>query len=282
MVNGGYICGFVPDPSDQYVTAEVLAATQGSQTKKWYEDAVVHAAKPHLAQLLYTTRGDDYRLFSPGAFWIVTDGSPSASLNVIITMTWSVTLSTPSYNDASDDSFNFKGEVRPNPGNWNLKYFSSATDTKGTTDFSRAVPFAVRDRIARTTFRVPTFNIEYSEGQGDTGTIQCHFVIYKPSSKELLYSSNGREEITVPWQNNVAPDQVLIPCGTLMKHVQQGNLCSTVTRLRSLSPISEPNLTPSIPLLQQAIKSLKTSSDYSQKDLTLLRKELMDALLEVE
>jgi len=51
--NGGYVCGFVMDPTDQHVTAEQLSSTQGATTKKWYETATVNMpAKP---DLLYTS-----------------------------------------------------------------------------------------------------------------------------------------------------------------------------------------------------------------------------------
>lgn len=234
MTNGGYVCGFIMDPSDEAVTAKDLTASQGSQTKKWYESAVLNM--PSKPDLLYTSPGEDPRLNIPSTFWIISEGAPSSDLTVIVTFHWTVTLSIPTLEDISSSSFSLKGELRGKQSNYNLSYFPPGS-TKGQDDFSSQIPDHLRTATQNQFFRVPTFNIEYSEGTGDTGTIQAHFIVYAPGDKKVFYSSNGRTIIETPWQGDVQADQVCVPCGTYCKYIGPGNLCQTVRHPLQPSPL---------------------------------------------
>lgn len=225
MTNGGYVCGFIMDPEDRTITARDLSASQGSMTKKWYESAVVKM--PRKTDLLYTSPGEEPRLSVPASFWIVGEGAPSSDITIIVTFLWNVTLHNPTLEDINNLSFTMKGEVRGKQDNWNLLWFPS-TSSPGQEDFSSLMPEGVRALSGDHFFRVPTFTIEYSEGTGDTGTIQCHFLVYRSGDKRGYYSSNGRDVITIKWQGDVEANQVLIPCGTYCKYVGQGNLCKAV------------------------------------------------------
>lgn len=225
MTNGGYVCGFIMDPSDEAITAKDLTASQGSQTKKWYESAVVQM--PTKPDLLYTSPGEDPRLNVPSTFWIISEGPPSSDLTVIITFHWSVALHIPTLEDISSSSFSLKGELRGKPDNYNLDYFPPGA-VKGQDDFSSQIPDHLRNSTQNQFFRVPSFNIEYKEGTGDTGTIQAHFIVYSPGDKKCYYSSNGRSIVTTTWQGDVQADQVCVPCGTYCKYIGPGNLCQAV------------------------------------------------------
>lgn len=225
MTNGGYVCGFILDPSDRAITARDLSASQGSQTKKFYESAVVKM--PRKPDLLYTSVGDDPRLTIPATFWVVSEGKPSSDLTLILTVRWSVVMSCPTLEDHSQASFTLNGEIVPKQSNYNLQYVppgGTATD-----DCSSIIPPSVREIPGDHVFRVPTFLIEYSEGTGDTGTIQAHFIHYRTTDKRLYYSSDGRNISTTSWQGNVEANQVLVPCGTFCKYVGPENLCKTTT-----------------------------------------------------
>nr|QKK82932.1 hypothetical protein 2 [Viola philippica permutotetra like virus] len=250
LVNGGYVAGFINDPSDLSITASDLTASQGAVTKKWYESSVVQM--PKKADLLYTSSGDDPRLFIPAIFWVIGEGAPSADLTVVMTVMWDVTLSIPTVEDNASTSFILTGELRPKAANYNLSYYANPK-SEASDDFSSQIPLILRNQPGYHYFRVPTFTIEYSEGTGDTGTIQAHFIVYYQADKKVYYSSNGRDIVKTNWQGNVEADQCVVPCGTLCKYVGQGNLCQAVS---------------TTPLLRYG------ESLPSENDLTQLRKRL--------
>lgn len=235
VTNGGYVCGFILDPADRAITARDLTASQGAQTKKFYESAVVKM--PRKPDLLYTNVGEDPRLTIPATFWVVSEGKPSSDLTLILTVKWSVTLSCPTLEDFSQASFTLTGEIVPKQSNYNLQYVppgGTATD-----DCSSIIPSSVKDIPGDHVYRVPTFLIEYSEGTGDTGTIQAHFIHYRTSDKRLYYSSDGRNIVTTNWQGNVEANQVLVPCGTFCKYIGPENLCKAATVSSRLSSSSQ-------------------------------------------
>lgn len=225
MTNGGYVCGFVMDPEDKTITARDLSATQGSQTKKWYESAVVRM--PSKPDLLYTSPGEEPRFTIPTSFWIVGEGAPSSDITIIVTFLWNVTLHNPTIEDISNLSFTMRGEVRGKQNNYNLSWFPSPSSA-ALDDVSALMPEGIKTLQGNHYFRVPTFTIEYKEGTGDTGTIQAHFIVYSSGDKKLYYSSNGRDIITNTWQGDVEANQVLVPCTTYCKYIGPGNLCRAV------------------------------------------------------
>ncbi|APG76927.1 putative capsid protein [Hubei permutotetra-like virus 11] len=276
MTNGGYVCGFIADPSDRAVTASDLSASQGAQTKKFYETAVVYM--PRKTDLLYTSAGEDPRLFMPASFWIISEGLPSSNLTMIVSVVWDVTLSQPTLENSHNNSFLLVGEIVPNPANYNLRYSPPGGDPQD--DASSIIPAVLRETPGYHYFRVPTFTIEYSEGTGDTGTIQAHFVVYHTTDKKLYYSSNGRDVETTMWQGNVDAHQTLVPCGTFMKYVGQENSCRD-TKLLTPKLLSEtsPGSTSSSTNLSAKMQKLETlflelKQNY-QKDSKPLMEESM-------
>lgn len=225
MTNGGYVCGFIMDPEDKTITARDLSASQGSQTKKWYESAIVKM--PKKSDLLYTSPGEEPRLSIPSSFWIVGEGSPSSDITIIVTFLWSVTLQNPTMEDISNYSFTMKGEIRGKQSAYNLSWFPAGAK-EGQDDVSALMPDGIKALKGDHYFRVPTFTIEYKEGTGDTGSIQAHFIVFRATDNKLYYSSNGRDIITTVWQGDVEASQVLVPCTTYCKYIGQGNLCKAV------------------------------------------------------
>lgn len=281
MTNGGYVCGFIMDPSDEAITAKDLTASQGSQTKKWYESAVVNM--PRKTDLLYTSPGEDPRLNIPSTFWIIGEGPPSSDLTVIITFHWTVTLMTPTLEDVSSSSFILKGELRGKPDNYNLSYYTPGSTT-ATDNFSSQIPEHIKSSNSNQFFRVPTFIIEYKEGAGDTGTIQAHFIVYNPSDSKCYYSSDGKSIATTTWQGDVANNQVCVPCGTYCKYVGQGNACQAVRQPLQPSPsnirgcsLNEWSLfSQKLREMETSLKELRDLSTEDSKsfDLTLIAEPL--------
>lgn len=220
MTNGGYVTGVIMDPSDRAVTAKDLSASQGSQTKKWYETASI--AMPKKPDLLYTSSGEDPRLSIPATWWLIGEGAPSSNLTVVVTILWNVTLSIPMMEDNSQSSFTLSGELKPVEDNYYLQYYPPSGSP--TADFSSQIPSSIKDVPGYHYFRVPTFLIEYSEGTGDTGTVQEHFIVYRTEDKRCYYSMDGKNLSTTTWQKGVAL-QIAVPCGTFCKYVGQENQC---------------------------------------------------------
>lgn len=225
---GGYVAGFVMDPSDKAVTAAELTAAQGSKTCKWYETCV--SSMPSKRQLLYTSAGEDPRLSSPGTFWVVSEGNPADNITVIVTINWRVRLSYPMVENVSDNSFMLEGSIVPKSGGYNLLYrppgkkYEEARD-----DVSVALPENLRTQDC--VFRVPTFLIEYAEGTGDTGSRQMHFVHYVAAQKRFFYSSTGDQiESDIVWQSGVTTDTTLVPCNTFMKYLGAKNCMQSLAR----------------------------------------------------
>lgn len=264
ITNGGYVAGFVMDPTDRSVTAVELSSTQGAQTKKWYEGAVVRM--PKKTDLLYTSPGEDPRFMIPSTFWIAGEGTPSSNITVVVTILWNITLSVPSYENVSSSSFVMSGEVRGKTDNYDLAWYKNGTDPNYTADVSSLIPAHLKLQTGNHFFRVPTFNIEYKEGTGDTGTIQAHFLVYKTDDKKFYYSSNGREIFTEKWQSDVQANQVCVPCGTFCKYTGMGNGCRSAppqlspSRKESRSLSDWEKLQTRLLQMEKSLKELRNSS----------------------
>lgn len=230
-INGGYVCGFSMDPTDNAITASELSATQWSSTKKWYETASV--SMPPKGELLYTSTGEDPRLSIPSVFWLISEGKPSSSLTVIVTINWTIKLTQPSLEHGHFSGILLNGDIWPVANNYNLELRSGGTTTQ---TFTSIMPDSVKLNTGYSFFRVPTFNIEYNEGVGDTGTIQMHFLAYNSSDGKMYYSQDGKNVDKNVWQTGVTL-QCLVPCSTFLKYAGTGNPCGTL--------VSQPHPCPS-------------------------------------
>lgn len=212
IVSGGYVAGFIPDPDDDSISAADLSASQGSLTRKWYESAIV--TMPRKPDLLYTSEGEEERLVSPGSFWMITEGPPSETTTVVVTIMWTVTLSVPSVHTKSPIVIT-AADYYPVKGQNYMAFNPEGTNVDFSSLFLKYVPSG--DASKSYVFRVPfSFNIEYKEGAGDTGTAQCHFVVYCVADKKLYYSSDGKTKSSYKWQSDLDV-QLLIPKGTKLK-----------------------------------------------------------------
>lgn len=95
--SGGYVAAFYKDPSmDVGSGVEALnrmAAVQGSKTSKnWVS---LNMSVTPTQDKLYTANGNEIRMFSPGRFRMLTDGTPSNDINVTINLVWTCTFSEP-------------------------------------------------------------------------------------------------------------------------------------------------------------------------------------------
>nr|UYL94323.1 MAG: putative capsid protein [Inari permutotetravirus]UYL94327.1 MAG: putative capsid protein [Inari permutotetravirus]UYL94329.1 MAG: putative capsid protein [Inari permutotetravirus] len=255
VTNGGYVAGIVLDPDDQHVTARDLRSTQGSQTKKWYQDAVVRM--PRKTDKLYTSSGDEARFSSPGSFWICSKGAPSADLSITVTMEWTVMFENPTSEEDGSLSIIMDGQLSSVGGKSYMAYFPPCKTT-GVEDVSPIIPPSLLLLPGKHFFRVPTYTVEYSEGTGDTGTIQMHFIVYDTSDKHMHFSEDGKTLNAAVWQAGV-DNQVLIPSGTFCKYVGQGNVCRVVSNHPSSRFHSSQNSSPTYNNLLRKVRMLEQS-----------------------
>lgn len=214
-VKGGYVAGFVMDPADLVVTASSLISHQGSIQKKLYETSILRM--PQTNTLFFTSASEEIRLQEPGIFWFITDGAPAEDITVIITVEWEVSLSYPSLEVKVENSVVVPYNISSYANNYNLKHGDSQ-------DFSSMMAGIVNSNpnVPQFFLRVPTFTIEYSEGTGDTGTLQMHYLVYTVKDKKMYYSNNGADKSTVPWQSDVEA-QIVVAKGVTAIVVPQGN-----------------------------------------------------------
>lgn len=229
---GGFVAGFVMDPDDPKISIEALQATQGAVVKRWPESTNIKM--PNTSTLFYTQRGVEVRTRSPGRFWLFCDGAPNTSVHVVVSVRWRVKFSKAAYDDGETDySFFMEGkQLNASPGQYCLALSDVGSNSTTKLDTSSIYPASARTSEQEYIFfSVPTFNIEYSEGSGDTGTLECHFVVFKPSDKRTYYSMDGVSIADTVWQTNVKT-QVCVPCGTYFRHHE----CSKNSQVRSREP----------------------------------------------
>ncbi|AYN74007.1 coat protein [Pseudodiaptomus annandalei nervous necrosis virus] len=91
---GGYVAGFLPDPTDNDHTFDALQATRGAVVAKWWESRTVRPQ--YTRALLWTSTGKEQRLTSPGRLILLCVGNNTDVVNVSVMCRWSVRLSVPS------------------------------------------------------------------------------------------------------------------------------------------------------------------------------------------
>lgn len=221
IISGGYVAGFIMDPEDKSVTVDHLASNRGAVTKKWYETAIIRMTPT--SELYYTSPGVDPRLEAPGRFWVISDGKPQSDINVVITFRWTCELSKATVERDANFGFTLEGSIRAYKSNYNLQWKSKGA-TEYINDCSGAIPSTILGVPGKHFWRVPSFNIEYKEGTGDTGTIIAHFIVYDISDKKFYWSQDGVNIGTTVWQGDL-DEQIAVPCGTIFRYAGQGNIC---------------------------------------------------------
>lgn len=267
-VAGGYVAGFIMDPDDTAVTAEQLSAAQNSLTRKWFESCTVRM--PPKPDLLYTSTSEEPRFSSPGSFWMISEGTPSQDIYVVMTLRWKVHLTTPTVEKDNNYSFSMPGRLIGKQANYNLQWVPESS-TKPQDNVYDMMPANIRDQPGDHYFRVPTFNIEYDEGTGDTGTYQAHFIVYRASDKQIYWSDTGFKINTTPvWQSNVSV-QTLVPCGTFCKYAGKGNVCQSGLLLQFRSLDLNNTCSPTPPSKEKISKLSKTSRSSSVESFESLK-----------
>ncbi|APG75928.1 Capsid [Wuhan pillworm virus 3] len=205
---GGYVIGFVADPSDATPTISQLQSQAGARTCKSWENCDVPLVVP--GTLYYTSRDNEPRWYSPGRIVILVDGIASAGGKLVINLHWSVRLSVPTATPPTVLKDIFLSEhLYVIPGK-NILGWKDGTTFRGNISKFLSTPVPGDSWLS-----VPTFGIEYNEGVGDTGTILIHYLKYNSSEGSLTCSNDGEKVVTQVWQASVAA-QVVVPRNTIL------------------------------------------------------------------
>jgi hypothetical protein len=94
ITGGGYVAGFLKDPLDTDASFDALQGSYGAVVGKWWEHKTVQVRPPK--DLLWTSVGENARLFSPGKFVLTTVGTNTDLVNVSVLCNWEAELSVPS------------------------------------------------------------------------------------------------------------------------------------------------------------------------------------------
>jgi hypothetical protein len=92
---GGWVAGVIPDPLDTNLGFDALQATLGAEVNKWWEAEEVHALSLPRDKL-WTSEGDNARLYSPGRFVCLAVGTNTDLVNVSVVAHWKCELTVPS------------------------------------------------------------------------------------------------------------------------------------------------------------------------------------------
>lgn len=193
--SGGYLVAYVADVFDE-PTIETLGSFQNAQTKKWWEDTSITVSLP--PTLFYTDpKSDTDRWWSPGKFVLMVDGQPSNDISLTLHASISVQLSIPALEtDVQETSYVTRENIR------------FKLDTSQLVEADRTGDGNVRSLVAPEppngiVFRVPPYQMEYSEGSGDTGTIMFEFVIVRSGALWACLDGKSAYSGRKTWQNGV-------------------------------------------------------------------------------
>jgi hypothetical protein len=170
--SGGYAAAWVADPDDNILRSSNLLSHKGAVQRKWWEDAVVPGpVRPD--QEFYTSLSvaGSLRFHSPGQFVIICDNPPSQAIVMTVNCKYSVVLSQPSIESGAGDTpdvIRAARDLRVCTGESWLQ--STVGNFIGTADLFDPPP------TTESIYRLPyPIGIEFTEGTGDEGTVQCNF-----------------------------------------------------------------------------------------------------------
>lgn len=92
---GGWVAGLIPDPLDENLTFDALQATLGSEVYKWWEGMEVPSPAMN-PDRLWTSEGENARLYSPGRFVVLAVGTNTDIVNLSVICHWEAELAIPS------------------------------------------------------------------------------------------------------------------------------------------------------------------------------------------
>lgn len=222
LTGGGYVAGFLKDPLDTDTSFDALQGSHGAVVAKWWEHKMVQVRPPK--DLLWTSVGENARLFSPGKFALTTVGTNTDLVNVSVLCNWEAELSVPSLESISDGPIT---EYITTDDLLETRLVHSANEFQQQTIISAVLPDGL---VLGTDHPV---GIDYKLGTGDvTKATYVHFRVNIPSTQFGavaalqwgVYDHNTHAFTPgVNYFRDNQPQQVLLPERSIMKVLHDPN-----------------------------------------------------------
>ncbi|APG76127.1 capsid protein [Beihai noda-like virus 11] len=200
----GYVAGFLKDPTDEDTSFDAIQGSQGAVIGKWWEHKRIEVRPP--TDLLWTSLGENPRLFSPGKFVMTAVGTNTDAVNVSVLCEWEAVLSVPSLEDYSEkpvtEYFSTKDLL-------NSSYVHNSNSILQTNVFDGdVIPTG-------TILRIPfPIDVDYSLGAGDVASARyCYFLAGSHNLTWGLYSG-GSFSGGSNYYSDGQPTQCVLPKGT--------------------------------------------------------------------
>lgn len=215
---GGYIAGFLKDPTDADTSFDAIQGSFGPAVAKWWEHKTVHVRPP--ADLLWTSLGENIRLASPGKFVLTNVGTNTDIVNVSVLCKWVAELSVPSL-ERDDHEVEIITDMQ-----------LAESDLMGSTN-KIPVDRMFTQRLGTVTngtiFRTPIpFFIDYKLGSGDVTKASYIHLQYRFASQDFLWGYCDENQNPVVFNagadyfSDGQPEQIVIPKGTVFTTVFAG------------------------------------------------------------
>nr|AEF79783.1 coat protein [Lates calcarifer nervous necrosis virus] len=218
---GGYVVGFLPDPTDNDHTFDALQATRGAVVAKWWESRTVRPQ--YTRTLLWTSSGKEQRLTSPGRLILLCVGNNTDVVNVSVLCRWSVRLSVPSLETPEETTAPI------------MTQGSLYNDSLSTNDFKSillgSTPLDIAPDGAVFQLDRP-LSIDYSLGTGDVDrAVYGHLKKFAGNAGtpagwfRWAIWDNFNKTFTdgVAYYSDEQPRQILLPVGTVCTRVDSEN-----------------------------------------------------------
>ena len=220
---GGYVAGFLKDPLDRDTSFDALQGSHGAVVAKWWEHKTVQVRPPK--DLLWTSPGENARLFSPGKFALTTVGTNTDAVNVSVLCHWEAELSVPSLEevDAAVSEYITSNDL---------------LETVLVSNLNEIHQRAILDAtLANGTILAcnQTIGIDYKLGAGDvTKATYNHFRVNVPSVnfgsdaglQWGVYAEGQSGGLFTPgsdYYSDNQPQQVILPKGSIMQVIHDPN-----------------------------------------------------------
>jgi hypothetical protein len=213
---GGYVAAFIEDPLDEDTSFDAIQGTHGAVMAKWWEHSMINVAKP-AKDLLWTSLGENARLYSPGKLVLTAVGSNDATVNVSVLCKWEVELSVPSLEeaDAPITEYITTQSLFTNQ----LEHLDNIIHIKDLFDGQFTPNMVLQTNVP--------FAIDYRLGSGDVTKADYNCLYVNPSATTFTYGTTDATDkfhAGVGFYEDGQPLQVVIAKGTKFDVIINPNL----------------------------------------------------------
>lgn len=218
LTGGGYVAGFLKDPTDTDTSFDSIQGSHGAVVAKWWEHKTLKVIPPK--DLLWTSQGENVRLSSPGKFALTNVGTNTDIVNVSVMCKWTAELSVPSLEKETSLS-----EFITNAA------LVESNLTNGSNKFNVLEIFASIPKLNNLTVLTSEypFYVDYKLGTGDVTKASYMHLQYQKATEEFVwgyFNSQGTANTFVPGVNYFSdsqPQQIILGNGARLNIVYDPN-----------------------------------------------------------